>query len=332
MSLFRNSVLAAATTVLVVSGASCLVGDPRLDQKVPPALPDLSPTHPDVSYNPPGHAVARRTLDLYLPAAGPNPAPVIVWVHGGGWVHGEKRPAQKSILAQVARGYAVASINYRRTGEATFPAPVQDVKLAVRWVKANAGTYHLDPAKLVLGGESAGAHLAALAAVSQGEFEITVRGWPDSRPQAVLDFVGPTELSSFMQTSVWGHLAGGLLGCPVVGQSGGNPVYACAAADLQRASVTTYLDSSDPPVFMAYGADDTIVPLQSQGRATAEQWALALGKPLAESGAVWFDVVEGGGHNIAPLIADMPPGTPEEQRKTYNFAALELFLDVVAPR
>jgi acetyl esterase/lipase len=331
MSLRQFLVKAAATATLIVLGASCLVGDPRPEQKVPAALPDRIPTHADLSYNPAGHTVARRKLDLYLPAAGPNPAPVIVWVHGGGWVFGDKRPAQKSILAQVGRGYAVVSINYRRVDEATFPAPVEDVKLAVRWVKANAGSYRLDPTKLVVGGESAGAHLAALAAVSGGEFEIPVPGWPDSKVKAVIDFVGPTELVSFMQGSVWGYLAGGLLGCPVVGQSGGNPVYACAAADLRRASVTTYLDSSDPPVFMAYGADDLIVPLESQGRAVAEQWSSALGKPLAESGAVWLDVVEGGGHNIAPLAADMPPGTPEEQRKTYNFAALELFLDIVAP-
>ncbi|HEY6555945.1 MAG TPA: alpha/beta hydrolase [Polyangiaceae bacterium] len=332
MSLLQSMFKAAATTACVVLGASCLVGDPRLDQKVPPALPDLPRTHTDRSYNPPGHAVARRKLDLYLPAAGANPAPVIVWIHGGGWSGGDKWPAQKSILAQVARGFAVASVNYRLSGEAPFPAPVQDVKLAVRWVKANAATYHLDPAKVVLGGESAGGHLAALAAVSQGQFEIAVTGWPDSKPKAVIDFVGPTELVSFMRDSVWGHLAGGLLGCPIVGQNGSFPIYDCPAADLRRASVTTYLDSTDPPVFMAYGADDTIVPAESQGRAVAQQWSTALGKPLEESGAVWFDLVEGGGHNIAPLAAEMPPGTPEEQRKTYNFAALQLFLDVVAPR
>jgi acetyl esterase/lipase len=325
---------ALGAAALVLIGASCVVGNPTAADKVPGVLPDRTAAHVNLSYNPAGHSVATRKLDLYLPAASGTAAPVIVWVHGGGWEVGDKADkssACKSILAQVQRGFAVASINYRLSGEAIFPAPVQDVKLAVRWLKANAATYGLDANAVIVAGESAGGHLVALAAVSQGQFELNVPGWPNSTVKAVIDFVGPTNMQAFHEDSPWRFYAGTLLGCPVIA-NGPPRIYDCAEAVLEAASATTYLDSADPAVYMAYGDGDPVVAAQAQGRVAAEQWALALGKTLEQSDKVWFDLVDGGGHNIAPQTAELPPNTPEEQRKTYNFAALQRFLDTVAPR
>jgi acetyl esterase/lipase len=295
-------------------------------------LPELAPTHGDLSYDPPGHGVPTRKLDLYLPPGG-APKPVIAWLHGGGWTlgdkterdeHGAQRGALKSVLAQVPRGIAVASINYRLSAEATFPAPVQDVKLAVRWLKANAGRYGLDANQVVVAGESSGGHLAALAAVSQGQFELGVAGWPDSSVAGVVDIVGPTDLNAYFEHSPYRFFAGHLLGCPVV-----EGAHECTPAALQSASVTTYIDYRDPPVYMAYGDADPVVLHHAQGRLTAERWALAKGETLGDSDVVVYDLVEGGQHDLAPQSS---PDVPEEDRKTYDFAALQRFLDAVVPR
>ena len=327
-------VVGVATWAFVA--ASCVIGDPGPADKVPANLPNRTPTHANLSYSPPGHSVvAARKLDLYLPPAGGASKPVIVWAHGGGWSggdkadqydNGEKRGAFKSILAQVSRGFAVASINYRLSTEAIFPAAVQDMKLAVRFLKANAGTYNLNANKVIVAGESAGAYLAALAAVSQGQFELSVSAWTaDSSVAAVVDIVGPTDLQAFLAQSAWPHYAGTFLGCPQV-----NGVYQCSQQVLQQSKVATYLNAVDPPVFMAYGTADPLVAIQAQGRATADAWSAALtGEMLEDSGRVFYNPVSGGDHDLAKQTSQMS-GITEEQRKTFHFTAMQQFLDNVA--
>ncbi len=115
-------------------------------------------------------------LDLYLHAdrARTKPRPLVIWVHGGGWARGDARQSGAfsdwpSVLAQLAaRGYVVASVDYRLSGEAKFPAPVQDVKAAIRFLRSQAGAYGIDPTRVYLWGGSAGGHLASLAAMSCG--------------------------------------------------------------------------------------------------------------------------------------------------------------------
>jgi acetyl esterase/lipase len=111
-------------------------------------------------------------LDLYLPQTGPGlptghgPWPTIVWIHGGAWRMGSKDNPHAARQAQ--RGYAVASIGYRLSQEATFPAQIHDCKAAVRWLRAHAKQYNLDPARFAAWGASAGGHLAALLGTSGG--------------------------------------------------------------------------------------------------------------------------------------------------------------------
>ncbi|WP_460825258.1 alpha/beta hydrolase fold domain-containing protein, partial [Massilia solisilvae] len=122
----------------------------------------------------PGYAPLR--LDLYLPpgAASSAPRPLVVFVHDGGWHGGSRRTNGAfadwplALAALAARGYVVASIDYRLAPQANFPAPVQDVKDALRWLRSKAGAYGIDRAKVLVWGAGAGAHLAALAAVSCG--------------------------------------------------------------------------------------------------------------------------------------------------------------------
>src|SRR5262245_16777171 len=106
----------------------------------------------------------RNRLDLYLPMKTDNPLPVIIWIHGGGWRAGSKDRCP--ITALSAKGYAVASINYRFLVHADFPAQIEDCKAAVRWLRANAKTYNLDPDHIGVMGASAGGHLASLLGVA----------------------------------------------------------------------------------------------------------------------------------------------------------------------
>jgi acetyl esterase/lipase len=131
-------------------------------------------------------------LDLYLPQAAPGPLPLIVFLHGGGWSQGSRAtgPDFKRFFAQ--DGIAMASIDYRLTPSVTFPKNAEDVKTAIRWLRANAVTYNLDPRRIGLWGTSAGGHLATLAAVTRGGlFEGEGNLEQSSAVQCVLDAYGP---------------------------------------------------------------------------------------------------------------------------------------------
>ena len=110
----------------------------------------------------------RRMLDLYLPKNGKSPLPVILLIHGGGWCAGNKESFGDLAQKWASHGYAVASMNYRFSDKAIFPAQVIDAKAAVRWLRAHTDTYGLDSKRIAVGGHSAGGHLAAFLAVTNG--------------------------------------------------------------------------------------------------------------------------------------------------------------------
>ena len=134
--------------------------------------------------------------DLYLPCGTGRLLPAIVWLHGGGWRFGDRKlgPDLTQYFAQ--RGFAMAAIDYRLSDEAKFPAAVEDVKTAVRWLRSEAAHYRLDAGRIGLWGSSSGGHLAALAALSgRGVFETETGGHTafSSDVQAVVDGYGPTD-------------------------------------------------------------------------------------------------------------------------------------------
>lgn len=134
-------------------------------------------------------------LDLYVPQGAPTPVPVIVFVHGGGWAVGSRKGLD--FQRYFAReGIAMASIDYRLTPSITFPKDAEDVKTAVRWLRAQAGAYGLDPKRIGLWGTSAGGHLVSIAALSPARlFEGEGNSEQSSAVQCVLDAYGPTELA-----------------------------------------------------------------------------------------------------------------------------------------
>ena len=164
-----------------------------------PGRPAASAIYRNVAYAQDSPA---QKLDLYLPAPGEPPYPVLIAIHGGGFIGGDKEDGQiVPVLQGLTRGYAVVGLDYRLSPEAHFPAAISDVKAAVRWVRAHAGEYGLDGSRIALWGDSAGGNLAALAGTSGDS--AALRGprpanadQPD-QVQAVVDWFGPI---SFLRT------------------------------------------------------------------------------------------------------------------------------------
>ena len=144
----------------------------------------VAPVAADLAYAPLSDA---QRLDLYTPPRGETPYPLVVVIHGGGWTVGDKRGELPSaaIPGFLDLGYAVASVNYRLAGEAVFPAQLLDVKAAIRYLRADAPVFHLDPDRFAVVGESAGAHLAALLGTTQAfaEFDDPALGNQACRAQ-----------------------------------------------------------------------------------------------------------------------------------------------------
>jgi acetyl esterase/lipase len=142
---------------------------------------------------------ARQTLDLYLPDEGDGPFPLIVFIHGGAFIGGDKRDFQVAFFMNgIRRGYAVASLNHRFSNESKFPESVYDVKAAVRFLRANAARFCLDPKRFAASGASAGAYYAAMLGCTAGvpAFEDLSMGNPeaDSSVQAVIGMFGVYDL------------------------------------------------------------------------------------------------------------------------------------------
>jgi acetyl esterase/lipase len=195
-------------------------------------------------------------LDLYLPPAAASPPPVIVHVHGGGWRRGSRRHPLPRVGADfygrlAARGFAVAAIDYRLSGEARYPAAVEDVRAAVGWLRDQAAEYGMDPGRVFLWGDSAGGHLALMTALTGSEVQGVVAWFP------VTDLAG---LASDVAA------AGGK---PDPGPESREALFlgapAASVPDLAReASPVNHAGAAAPPVLLLHGAvDDMVPPAQS---------------------------------------------------------------------
>ena len=230
-------------------------------------------------------------LDLYVPPQRDDPLPVIVWVHGGAWLAGSKSGGPAIRMAE--RGYAVASVSYRLSGEAKFPAQIHDCKAAVRWLRANAARYSLDPERIGAWGLSAGGHLVALLGTSGGVPELEGAAGNleySSRVQAVVDWFGPTDLlqmeAQALPDSPIAHNAPDspeslLIGCPIQ----------TCPEKAERANPIRYLAGDEPPFLIMHGDQDLVVPpLQSQLLYDA------LKRVAVDATLYW---VEGAGHGFS---------------------------------
>jgi len=256
-----------------------------------------------------------QKLDIYLPddAAGKASYPVIVSIHGGAFMFGDKADGQLTpMLEGLKHGYAVVSINYRMSGEALFPKNINDVKAAIRWIKANASQYKLDANKIALWGGSAGGNLSSLAGTSGDVKELEDMSLGNSsqssRVQAVVDWFGPTDfLAMDDQLRETGngtpdHSAANSPESKVLGQK------ITAIPDrVREANPETYITPDDPPFFIEHGTKDNLVPTQ-QSINFAKKLGAVLGKEK-----VTLRLLEGSKHG-GPAFE-----TPENLKLVFAF-------------
>lgn len=233
-------------------------------------------------------------LDLYQPANSAQARPLVIYIHGGGWIGGHTRHSGAfedwpGVLASLAaRGYVVASVEYRLSGEAPFPAAVQDVKAAIRWLRAHATEFGIDKSRAVVWGGSAGGQLAGLVGASCGVDTLqplppTANQRPEpgaATPEPVAKARSDANIESDCVQGViawygvfdFSHILRDSEGRPR------NPEYrylgcapgSCSSATVALASAITHVDAKDPPVLMIHGVNDGTVPVaQSRSYLTA---------------------------------------------------------------
>jgi len=216
--------------------------------------------HANIAYA--DDATDKHLLDLYLPPHSTTPSALLVWIHGGAWREQDKygdMNYMKNLLHTVLdKGYALASIDYRNSTTAKFPAQVQDCNRALSFLANHAGEYALDTSKIVLIGFSAGGHLASLLGLSNNntvpDFYFNQQK-PAFTIKAIVDFYGPSNFIMFYNSG-----DPNVASDPVSVLLGASPLKRPDLATL--ASPVTYVDKNDPPVFIVHGENDTVVPLQ----------------------------------------------------------------------
>ncbi len=263
-----------------VPAAGDVPREPRVPESVRAArdLPYAGTDHP------------RQRLDLYLPREPrSDKLPLIVFIHGGGWRNGDKTGGLNQVLPFVLTGeYAGASVGYRLSSDAIWPAQIHDCKAAMRWLRAHAEQYGLDSDRIGVMGTSAGGHLVALLGTSGGvealEGDLGEFRSASSRVSCVVDFFGPANLLTM--GDVPGSIDHNAPHSPESLLLGG-PVQEVRDR-ARQASPLTYVSADDPPFLIVHGTDDRVVPFDQSVKLDAALRAAGVSSVLIR--------VEGGGH------------------------------------
>jgi acetyl esterase/lipase len=258
--------------------AAGLVNEDRYPAR--PSFPRGVTGLPDLVY---GGQAGRRPLllDLYLPP-GPaaTPRALIVYIHGGLWTGGSRRTSGAfanwplALAALAARGFVVASIDYRRAAEATFPEQIYNVKQALRWLRSKAGTYGIDRSRVLVWGADAGGQLAALAAVSCGAAGLE-RGESGAPPNPVIGANVPpppvAESACAQAAVVWYGVADltRIGDMPQANEFLGCTAPTCAPQRKLASPVTYIVDNTVPPFLVIHGMEDLVVPVSQAARLNA---------------------------------------------------------------
>ena len=269
--------LASAVAPLCFAEPSSATPAPRA-----PGMPAGGRVLRDLAYVPNGHA--RQKLDLYLPAE--PKGPLIVWIHGGGWRGGLKDNPPG--LAMLAAGYSVASLEYRFSQDAIFPAQIEDCKAAIRWLRAHSKEYGFDPKHFAAWGASAGGHLVALLAATGQvrDFDVGENLDQSSAIQCGVDLFGPADFPAYDAN----------LPTPMVQKQNPNSVLSLLLGGTvsekmelaKRASPVTWVTKDTAPLLILQGTKDPLVPADQSKR---------LAEKLKAAGVeVTLDIIEGAGH------------------------------------
>jgi len=229
-------------------------------------------------------------LDLYLPRV-PQPVPVVVWVHGGAWRSGSKNSVPVKDL--LAHGFAIASVDYRLSPVAKFPAQIHDIKAAIRYLRGTARDHGIDSQHISIAGASAGGHLAALVGVTNGHAELEGRLGSflqsSSDVEKVVSFYGASNLDSILRQSTPHGLS--------VREPALDLLLGAAGAERKQlthlASPVNHVDAHDPPLMLLHGDQDPQMPINQAHELHGRYKQLGL--------SVQFEVVHGGAHGGRPF-------------------------------
>lgn len=248
----KRSLPFLAFTALLLAPVLALAQAPRLATR----------TEKDLVYGKDGQVELQ--LDLAMPTDGDGPFPALVCIHGGGWRGGKRQDMEDTIKTLAGRGYVAATVSYRLSNVAKFPAQVEDCKAAVRWLRANAKKYKIDPDRIGATGYSAGGHLACMlgACDKNDGFEGTGGNLEQSsRVQAVVSFFGPT---NFIDKD-WTEQVEATFMIPFLGvQYKDNPEL------YKKCSPIAYVTKDDPPFLFFHGTADTLVGLRHSRQMAAK--------------------------------------------------------------
>ena len=243
-------------------------------------------------------------MDIYYPEFATGAVPAVIYVHGGAWIQGDKTEGAGAteIPELRSRGYLVAAVNYRLAPQYKFPAQVEDVKCAVRFLRANAAVYGIDPEHIGAWGGSAGGHLVALLGTTDASagFEGSC-GYADesSRVQAVVDMFGPTDLKALSQA------VGSRFLLALFGTVNRN------SNIVKRASPITWISDDDPPFLILHGENDDLVPIS--------QSEILYNRLIAEGVPATLVIVENAGHGFTPTGGVIDPSRVEITKMVGDF-------------
>jgi len=219
-----------------------------------------------------------EVLDLYVPEKPADKAlPLVVWIHGGGWHGGSKSGCYAAYLS--SDGYVVASVEYRFSNKALFPAQIQDCQAAIRWLRANSKTYNIDPDHIGAAGDSAGGHLVALLETSGGKNAFPPIG-PNAdqsdRLQAVCDFYGPTDFNTVMAQAAADPNVKSVIKFNTPDDPYSDLIGVKLGEDPAKGEAVSpvhYVSGDNPPILIMHGTKDALVPF-----AQSEEFVAALQK------------------------------------------------------
>ncbi len=266
----------------------------------------VEPADRDVLYA----TVAKQELhlDIYRPRS-PRKCPVIIWIHGGAWRGGTKD--RVPVTGMLNHGFAIASVDYRLSPVAEFPAQIHDIKAAIRFLRANAATYNFDADHFIIAGSSAGGHLAALVGVSNDvvalEGSVGNNSSSSSDVQSIVSFYGAANLQTILSQSTPHGLSVRVPALQLL--LGGQPKEQPELAKL--ASPVAHVDSSDPPLLLIHGDQDPQMPINQAHELHGKYKQLGL--------PVEFEVVHGGAHGGQRFFDDAMLDRVAEYLKTGKF-------------
>jgi acetyl esterase/lipase len=270
--------VALALAAVVAAGAHGATLEPTVAQATP------SPTHADLDYALPEPPTSNgHKLDLYLPAGATGPVPAVIWTGGSAWMADTGKRTAGGLAAQLnPAGYAVAGVSIRSSSQVLFPGQLHDIKAAIRWLRANAPRYDLDPNHIGIMGDSSGGWTAAMAAVTgdapEMEGSVGTTG-VSSQVQAAVAFYPPTD---FLTMDAWALQRCEPSRCHDSEGSPESRLVGCAIQtcpdEVQAANPVRYISAADPPIMILHGDSDPLVP-HNQG----ELLYMALNKACREA-------------------------------------------------